>query len=773
MADEMEGENAKELLARKNACIEKMYSKDLRGKGEPRLIKTEKEVEELQEIVPEFLPRGNEEIKFGHIQNYLAKELEEKFEIEQKELVTNGYKIQTSFDSEIQTKVENIINENANEYILSKGGNNGASVILDGPTGGIVAMIGSRDFNNSEIGGQFNVTTAYRQPGSSYKPYVYASAMEKNSFNPGTVILDAPTDFGNWVPKNFSRTNYGLVSIRYSLQNSLNVPAVKSVFLSQDAKNSPDQINALNNLNNFVSRTGVQHNRDCDITSSLGSCEVTMISHTTGFNTLLQEGNLRTANPFVKIVYNEYSVESDRKVETILYERDQTANNPYPKQDESIKPEVARETADILSDYGQRDARIWGRIKSNLELDGWTGKNSVAAKTGTTSNVKDAWTVGGSPYYTVSVWIGNTDNKPMNQSTTGSTSAAPLWKLIMTELHKNKEKAGFSKEGLVAVKINPSTGLPDENGITEYMTRGQLSLINQAKEKFTQNDYNPMENSIFTNRTPSTYRKLKVDIVDEKLISEETELPEAAIKEIECGEIISEFPISPNWFNPAKALQDTREGSACPTEVTELTEDDLKPEIESNFEESSSVPARIKIQVSNKGEDVITNNKLVIKADGEVIYESQKTDTINKETIEIKVSNLDVEGTRDVVITVTNSLNLETSVQYQNVNFDTVIVDEEEITESDIDDLEIDCAEAELGENTSCKIDPLQDKVFPSNLTIFIGENEEGGFCDKNGICASVPTEDNTAGEKEIFVSLDGTFASAVKTKYTAELTSP
>ncbi len=766
MEGETESENAKELLARKNACIEKMYSKDLRGKGEPRLIKTEKEVEELQKVIPKFLPRGVEEIKFGHIQNYIAKEIESKFEVEQKELMTDGYKIQTSFDSEIQTKIENIIKENADEYILGKGANNGASVVLDGPTGGIVALIGSRDFNNSEIGGQFNVTTAYRQPGSSYKPYVYASAME-NGFNPGTVILDAPTDFGNWVPKNFSRTNYGLVTIRYSLQNSLNVPAVKSVFLSQDAKDSPDQINALNNLSNFVSRTGVEHNRECDITSSLGSCEVTMISHTTGFNTLLQEGNLRTANPFVKIVYDEYDVESDRELETILYERDQTANNPYPKQDESIKPEVARETADILSDYGQRDPRIWGRIKSNLELDGWR----VAAKTGTTSSVKDAWTVGGSAYYTVSVWVGNTDNKPMNQNATGSTSAAPLWKLIMTELHKDKEPKRFSREGLVAVKINPNTGLPDEAGVNEYMTRGQLSLINQAKERLQRNDYNPLENSIFTNRTPSTYRKLRVDIVDEKLVSEETKLPEVAIKEIECGEIISEFPVSPNWFNPAKALQDTREGSSCPSEVTELTEDDLKPEITSNFEGGSSVPSRIKIEILNKGDNVITNKKLTIKADGEIIYESEDAETINQSEIEIRVSKLDVDGTKDVVITVVNSLDLENSIQYQNVNFDTVIVDDEEITESDISKLDIDCVDATLGEETSCKIDPIEDKVFPSNLTIFIGDNEDGGFCDKNGICANVPTEDNTVGEKDVFISLDGTFENAVKTKYTVKLT--
>jgi membrane peptidoglycan carboxypeptidase len=757
ITDIMEGNTntpaAEELIARKNACIEKMAAVPLRGQDKPMYIQ-QSQVAELQAEIPDFLPPKETEIKYGHIQNYIVHEMEEKFGITQKELLTKGYKIHSTFDIDKQARMEQIITENSGTYILPNGANNAAAMVLDGPSGEIVAMIGSRDFNNVEIGGQVNVATSYRQPGSSYKPYVFAGAFERG-FNPGTILLDAKTDFGGFSPSNFNKKTYGLVTARYSLQNSLNIPSVKGAYLLQNPGNQPDSISAVNNLESFASKVGVSHLRECDITMALGSCEVSMESHVTGINTLLQEGNLRTANPFKKIISREYDPSTGGLEERVFYENTQEENNPYPRIDQVIDSSIAKEVAHVMSDYDSRDPSIWGTVKSNLELDGWTGNNSVAAKTGTTSDVRDAWTVGGSPYYTVTVWVGNTDNSPMNPDATGSTSAAPIWKQIMTEIHQDKPKKGFSVEGLTPVKLSRTSGFISDSGATEYLSEEQISLLNQATEKLSGGNYNPRENSIFQNRSPITNRTIKVTAIDNKLLPNDFNLPEELITEMQCGELLSEFPQNPAWYSPAKAIGGS--GNTCPTEKSDISEDKLKPEIETNLESNSPAPKTIAINVKTVNENIRVT-QIDLRINGVTVETAE-----NSPNLEVLTNSLEITGKNSVEIIIKTDFDMEVKAEFTNVNFSSANdeeEEEEEETEIDLSSFKVNCSDVELGENSTCQIVPPA-KTELSVIYIFIGQSTVGSSCtlSSNSVttCTVSTAGNEAAANLPIYITGSGT----------------
>jgi membrane peptidoglycan carboxypeptidase len=482
-----DSQNWKDLVDRKNSCLFKLRTLDLPIDDDGTIAKwinSDTELKRLQDqkaVVAETtkareLRDGNKiafvtskiEDPFPHFREYIANEL--KKTIGEKNLYEGGLRIITTLDPNLQRKVEKRVAD-SEAGLNAVYANNAGSIIMDGPTGQILAMVGSLDYNRDDIDGKVNITTSPRQPGSSIKPFVYAN-MWSNGYSPATILKDAPINWDGYSPKNFSGNFNGPVSTHYALQNSLNIPAVKALLLGTQEKSNngwqsdPFSRNelVLNGLFNLAEKTGLvfpciasgdgekicnnpeqsktAYRNRCFVSSALGGCEVTMISHTTGFNTLLQEGNLRTATPFISI-----SAKDNQGKEVDLYQNYQ--GQYYPTVDAVIDPAVARQTANVMSDYDTR-AREFGSLRFNLELD--DKKWRVAAKTGTSNGPKDFWVMGGSPYYTVGFWAGRNDNQNMSQDSSASRVAGAIWHDIMETVHKDKPVKNFSTEGLKSVK---------------------------------------------------------------------------------------------------------------------------------------------------------------------------------------------------------------------------------------------------------------------------------------------------------------------------------
>jgi penicillin-binding protein 1C len=384
-------------------------------------------------------------IEAPHFVFYIKELLTEKYGIEK--VTEGGLKITTTLDVDIQKMAEATVSAEVKKLKNYKVGN-GAALITEPKTGQILAMVGSIDYFSNDIDGKYNVTTALRQPGSSIKPINYAVGIETGKITAASVVDDDPTCFAQVNQKNYCPTNYGnayhgLQTIRASLANSLNVGAVKVLYL--------------NGLENFVasaSAMGLNTFKDASnygLSLTLGGGEVTMVDMATAYGVLANMGTRQDLNPILKV--------EDRNGK-ILEEYNYT---PGPRV-------LSRETGfiiqQILSDDGAR-SMVFGRgsmlnIKNHPE---------VSVKTGTTNDMRDNWTLGYTQDYVVATWVGNNDNSKMGGLVSGTTGAAPIWNKIMTQLLVGKEiKQPTRPAGIVGMYVCNLTGgaVPNEGCESHY-----------------------------------------------------------------------------------------------------------------------------------------------------------------------------------------------------------------------------------------------------------------------------------------------------------------
>lgn len=432
------GNHITELENRKNLILKDMYEENMITQEEYLKAKTEKVVWQ----------KNNTSGKALHFVFYVRDYLENKYG---KDVVdTGGLKVTTTLDYDLQSKAESIIKthvlENAKKYHAT----NGSLVAIDVKTGQILTMVGSRDYFDTEIPGNFNAATSLRQPGSSFKPIVYATAFMKG-YNPNTVLFDVPTEFNTkcssnstpltsdpnvkcYSPENYDGKFRGPVSIRNALAQSLNIPAVKALYLA----GVKDSILTAQKMG----ITSLDPNGNYGLSLVLGSGEVSLLQITNAYATFGNEG---TYNPptFILSVTDKNG--------NILESYSQNSNNVIPKN-------VANQINDILSDNTARTP-LYG---ANSGL--YFGSRPVADKTGTTNNYRDTWTIGYTPSYAVGVWAGNNDNTPINKQLSGMI-AVPMWNEFMTYLLKNKPVENFTKPDTI---INNSSDLPPVKGLYCY-----------------------------------------------------------------------------------------------------------------------------------------------------------------------------------------------------------------------------------------------------------------------------------------------------------------
>jgi len=323
----------------------------------------------------------------------------------EKDIDTGGYKVITSLDWEKQQAAEEAIEQQSERTFENAGANNAALVALDPKTSQILAMVGSRDYFDDDIDGSFNVATqGRRQPGSSFKPIVYTAAFEKG-YTPQTLLFDVETNFAasgrSYQPRNYDLSEHGPVTMQKALQGSLNIPAVKTLYLVGEEQGK-----------DFAKRLGYStfETGDFGLSLVLGGGEVSMLERVNAYGVFANEGEYHEPVSLLRV---------EDGTGDIVYEWE------AKRGDKVLDKTVAQTITNVLSNDEAR-AYAFG-TGSILTLPG----RPVAAKTGTTNGYIDAWTVGYTPELVAGVWAGNTDNTPMTRGYGGSRVAGPIWNQFM------------------------------------------------------------------------------------------------------------------------------------------------------------------------------------------------------------------------------------------------------------------------------------------------------------------------------------------------------
>ena len=395
---------------------------------------------------------AKEELTFQPIQNpihaphfvmYVKDLLVKKYGLSMVE--KGGLSVKTTLDLKTQETAETSVKEEV-ENNRNLNLTNGASLITNPKNGDIITMVGSRDYSDPN-GGNFNATTALRQPGSSIKVVTYSAALS-GSFTAATIIDDSPISFTSSGTPTYSPVNYdgrfhGLITLRTALANSINIPAVKTL--------NAIGIPAMVELGKKMGISTWKEPGSYGLSITLGSADVEMTDMATVYGVLANQGNRVNLNPVLKITDYRGDILEEKKVE----------------KKEVLSPGVSFIISDILADNQSR-AMEFG-TNSPLLIQ----NHNVSVKTGTSDNKRDNWTIGFTPSYLVAVWVGNNDNSPMSQNlASGITGAAPIWHRIM--------------ENLISSKPDKKIPMPENIiqkfclGANEYFIKGTENFVNCA-----------------------------------------------------------------------------------------------------------------------------------------------------------------------------------------------------------------------------------------------------------------------------------------------------
>lgn len=403
--------------------------------------------------------------KAPHFVLYVKEKLIEQFG--DKMVEQGGLKVTTTLDYKIQKDAEEILKTEIEKLSSAKVGN-GAAVLMDSKTGQILSLLGSKDYFADSLPegckeGQtclfepnVNVALSPRQPGSATKPIAYSKALEKG-YSANQVYMDVKTEFPGgdrptYIPINYDGQYHGVLQMRYALGNSYNIPAVKNLALV----GVKDVLELGYRMGLTTWEPSEENVNSVGLSLVLGGREVKLLDLVSAFATLSNKGRATDAISILKV--------TDSKGKT-LFEYRKTEGRRV------LDEGIAYIISDILSDNGARTQAFGSN--SVLNIPGKT----VAAKTGTTDEKRDNWTVGYTPSYVVGVWVGNNDNSVMSPAvTSGVTGASPIWNKIMTRVLKDKGNEPFEKPGNVyqAEVDGLMTGKPHQGSPTrrEYFLQG-------------------------------------------------------------------------------------------------------------------------------------------------------------------------------------------------------------------------------------------------------------------------------------------------------------
>ncbi|KKR10131.1 MAG: hypothetical protein A3D24_05110 [Candidatus Blackburnbacteria bacterium RIFCSPHIGHO2_02_FULL_39_13] len=421
---------------RRDLVLEKMY--------EQKYISLS-ELEEAKKFELAFSKNGNG-LSFAapHFAEMVRQQLVQEYGEEY--IANSGFRVRTTIDLQRQDFAQKAVAQHVAKLRRSNA-TNGAAVVLDPKTGEILALVGSVDWSDN-IFGKVNITTSLRQPGSSFKPVVYAGAFEQRIITPATVLKDEPITYKlpqPYSPKDYDNKFRGHVLARRALANSLNIPAVE-VGVKMGVPNIISTADSLG-ISTF------QDSSRFGPAIALGAGEVKLLELTGAYAAFANNGEYNSPTGILE-VFDKYN------------------NNIYsyfPSPRFAVSPETSFLISSILSDNKAR-AEVFGSVL--------TISRPAAVKTGTSQDYRDSWTVGYTPSLAVGVWVGNNDNKRMS-NVAGALGAAPIWKALMEEYLAGTPRENFSPPGgVLALRVCSNNGLvlksPGSSGVgySEYFIKG-------------------------------------------------------------------------------------------------------------------------------------------------------------------------------------------------------------------------------------------------------------------------------------------------------------
>jgi 1A family penicillin-binding protein len=531
------GKNKERLEDRKNLVLARMLEIKFINQEEYDRAKSEAVV---------FEPQTTGGIKAPHFVFFIKDYLEQRYGAD--EVENGGLKVITTLNYDLQQKGEQIVKEGALENEKSWNGLNAGLVAIDPKTGQILTMVGSRDYFDKNIDGNYNIATANRQPGSSFKPFIYATAFSKG-FTPETVLFDLPTEFQStcnaygkalpghsqekcYKPDNYDGKFRGPMTLRDALGQSINVVAVKLFYLAglSDSLKTAESM-GISTLTD-IGRYG--------LTLVIGGGEVSLLDMTSAYGVF---GNNGIRNPYTGILKVE---KGDGKI----------LEEYSPRSYEVLPKNVTLTVSDVLADNVARTPTFGS--SSPLFISG----KDVAVKTGTTNSNKDAWTLGYTPSIVVGVWAGNNDNKPMKKG--GSAVAGPIWNKFMNEVLKIIPNERFEKP---AENVNPEKTKPALRGFWQGNENFFIDKISgKLAGEFTPKE--TREEKVITNVHSILYWVDKNDI----------EGPAPKNPEDDPQFSHWEIPIQ-NWWAQNKNKYPTVTLVDKPTQVDDVHTDFLKPNV--------------------------------------------------------------------------------------------------------------------------------------------------------------------------------------------------
>ncbi len=415
------------IPGRSDLVLKRMY--------ELGMISMDERQKGLNEIQTVTFNNYKENIKHPHLVLYIKEILEEKYG---KDVVEQGgLKVYTTIDGNLQTFAEETIFTKGEENVTKFATNNAAALTINAKTGEILAMVGSRDYFNEEIDGNVNVVMRPRQPGSSFKPIVYAQAFY-NGYAPGNVIYDIPTKVGPDKPQNFDGKWLGQITIREALSRSRNIPAIKAYFLAGEQDSIID-------LATKMGITTLDKKHSYGYPLAIGAGEVPLMEMVTAYGVFANGGKKPELTAIKKVENANGDVLEEWK----------------PREfEEVLDPQIAYLINSILSDQATAiGPRMFVDGKINAAKTGTSTKENKKEAQGKQVRPSDGWLIGYTPTIVTGVWIGNTDGSGLGFNADGYDTGGPIFKPIMTKALENLPSEPFPEpEGIKRVQVSRASG---------------------------------------------------------------------------------------------------------------------------------------------------------------------------------------------------------------------------------------------------------------------------------------------------------------------------
>jgi membrane peptidoglycan carboxypeptidase len=396
---------------------------------------------------PGFLHRGVLKNNLApHFNSYVLNELAQELHVKVPDLARAGLVVSTTLDLKLQNQVLKIAQKHIAELASAHHMSNAAVVIIDQHNGDIRTLLGNIDPNNPRYGAFDVASQGFRQPGSSFKPFIYATAFQQG-ISPGQAVLDGPLTvqmccgLPSYSPTNYDLKYHGLITYRYALQNSFNVPAVKLLMQTGvDQSLHTAQVMGIGDYQGTPNYTMV-----------LGSLSVHLLDETSAYGGF--------ANGGVHVPQHAVDTVKDATTGRTIFHFQSPGKRVLSKQVAYMMTNVLSDNTSRTFEFGKCSALL---LYSNTQTQCYQGNpgqiRPSAVKTGTSTDFKDNWTVGYTPDYVVGVWAGNNDNSPM-VNISGVDGAAPIWHDSMLLIEKGKPVRDFSNPGGVVTRTVSYPGL--------------------------------------------------------------------------------------------------------------------------------------------------------------------------------------------------------------------------------------------------------------------------------------------------------------------------